>query len=547
MDSSIKKIIDSVLDFCEVLEGVVDLEEISVKQAVNLDLMQYLLYLSAADGHIADEEAQFIKDYFGWDLKPDEWKRFIQDRHIYSTSFEEKIPVSLTIFVKAYKAAIRINNDFPDICDMYIEMFEAVGMYLIASDGNCDKQEMQDWNTYMDNLKSYVADNICDDNIITKEDDTSSKREKGIKKENIKFLKCPNCGKLLQNKGTYCTECYEDYDEMFFEDKNYIHPISEVTYYEFESGINEKEYKTICFLTQSSGFIISPKTFDEYIKDYFCEPFLVERGKIVEESVSKDSYVKYGDYLYNADTLYSYSGEIPESNYFEAYFYYNQYVKPIWFFPDGRVIMYDGTDHDGKISDEGIYIRDGEIIRAEMYKKETGEKYTRFWLIVEGTLCRDAYANEDAIKRIKKLSEKPLTKNTSVLSGYTITKEEFFNNYPCEYCNARRTFVDTTWDYRAFGSISVSGRCKKCNNYFVECGEPKEIKRIAYKGSEPNPYLKPAAGATRYMDNPCPYCGSYEVRHTKWSDKQMSAAFWGFFSYKLHTNYKCDNCGKMWE
>ena len=200
MDSSIKKIIDSVLDFCEVLEGVVDLEEISVKQAVNLDLMQYLLYLSAADGHIADEEAQFIKDYFGWDLKPDEWKRFIQDRHIYSTSFEEKIPVSLTIFVKAYKAAIRINNDFPDICDMYIEMFEAVGMYLIASDGNCDKQEMQDWNTYMDNLKSYVADNICDDNIITKEDDTSSKREKGIKKENIKFLKCPNCGKLLQNK-----------------------------------------------------------------------------------------------------------------------------------------------------------------------------------------------------------------------------------------------------------------------------------------------------------------------------------------------------------
>lgn len=52
---------------------------------------------------------------------------------------------------------------------------------------------------------------------------------------------------------------------------------------------------------------------------------------------------------------------------------------------------------------------------------------------------------------------------------------------------------------------------------------------------------------TQYLNYPCPYCGSYKVRRAKWDDKSWSAAFWGAFSYKLHCNYKCDNCKKMWE
>lgn len=50
-----------------------------------------------------------------------------------------------------------------------------------------------------------------------------------------------------------------------------------------------------------------------------------------------------------------------------------------------------------------------------------------------------------------------------------------------------------------------------------------------------------------HLDNACPYCGGYQVRRAKWEDKQMSVAFWGFFSAKLHANYKCEKCGKMWE
>lgn len=54
------------------------------------------------------------------------------------------------------------------------------------------------------------------------------------------------------------------------------------------------------------------------------------------------------------------------------------------------------------------------------------------------------------------------------------------------------------------------------------------------------------AWAIRYSTNPCPYCGHYAVRSTKWEDKQLSIAFWGVASSTIGKTYKCEYCGKMW-
>lgn len=53
--------------------------------------------------------------------------------------------------------------------------------------------------------------------------------------------------------------------------------------------------------------------------------------------------------------------------------------------------------------------------------------------------------------------------------------------------------------------------------------------------------------AIKYCTYPCPHCGHYKVRYAKWEDKKASVAFWGIHSSKLGTNFKCENCGKMWE
>lgn len=57
---------------------------------------------------------------------------------------------------------------------------------------------------------------------------------------------------------------------------------------------------------------------------------------------------------------------------------------------------------------------------------------------------------------------------------------------------------------------------------------------------------KNAAPWERYYPYPCPYCGHYKVRPSKWDDKRMSVAFWGIHSQKIGKQYKCDYCGSMW-
>lgn len=52
--------------------------------------------------------------------------------------------------------------------------------------------------------------------------------------------------------------------------------------------------------------------------------------------------------------------------------------------------------------------------------------------------------------------------------------------------------------------------------------------------------------AIRYSTSPCPYCGHYKVRYAKWEDKRDHVLFWGATSEKLGTNYKCENCERMW-
>lgn len=54
------------------------------------------------------------------------------------------------------------------------------------------------------------------------------------------------------------------------------------------------------------------------------------------------------------------------------------------------------------------------------------------------------------------------------------------------------------------------------------------------------------AWTVRYFTDPCPYCGHYKVRYSKWEDKRFSIAFWGIASSKIGQKFKCENCKRMW-
>ncbi len=358
-----------------------------------------------------------------------------------------------------------------------------------------------------------------------------------------KLILCPNCGKIQPNNGTYCGSCLKHFDEMVFQKKNILNPISETIFFSID---NKKDYLKLCYVNDQKGIIFSPSCDNaNYKEDYFDDEFSVSNGKIiVNNSIGTAEYERYGEFLYMANTQYF--GEIASTNYFEAYCSFNNVCKPIWFLADGRILMFDGIDESLKPSDEGRYFREGNLIRTDIVNKITGKKEISVWLVANGKLCRDVYATEKGIEQIKQIERKsmPLSGGSEYFSS--ISQKEFFNNYPCKWCNARREWINQEWEYESFGSISASALCRACKRPSIECDEPSEMKRIAYQGN-PNPYYHRPVGESGYLDSPCPYCGAYRVRYAKWEDKQMSVAFWGFFSHKLHSKYKCDKCKQMWD
>lgn len=536
MDKKLKHEIAELLYIAKNIDGLnVDLGN-AVYGMIKMELLKYLYYLTSLN-EFNDKQIEFIQEYL--DIKiTDQMKRRIDcfDRD----EIENSIPNGLIYFVTKCNDEYKSKHKHLNICSHYYITYYSLG---ISFAPNCIDREMvvKKTNTFVEKLHTYIEKNLFTSDNYLDEDLEENIPSKGIEKKSD-FLKCPNCRAIIKNEGYYCPECFEDFDDMHFADADYIDTSVAPKYYDISLD-NENIYNKYYYTSEKAGIVIS--VYSESDEEYISDTFKVEGENIItEDKTFGESYSKYADYLYIKDTMYL--GNIPETTYFEAYCYFNSNVRPIWFLADGSVRIYSGNGADDVVDFVGRYIREGELLRVDTVCKNTGEKHSSIYLIVNQRLCRDAYANENAMKKIYALKEIKNPVLTNSFSNATITEKEFFDNYPCPYCNARRCFNNIGWEYKAFGSVSVYGRCGKCNAFFIESGSLEEIKRIAYSGSKDTNYHL-TAGAVRYLDNPCPYCGAYQVKYAKWSDKRMSVAFWGFFSSKLHRNYKCENCGKMWE
>lgn len=125
-------------------------------------------------------------------------------------------------------------------------------------------------------------------------------------------------------------------------------------------------------------------------------------------------------------------------------------------------------------------------------------------------------------------------------------KEKFLKEYRCPRCGSTNMWYDMDFDIENDGYYQFSASCKVCDRLVFEHANFVTDLIPQSKDPEPSPRQK-APWETQYLPHPCPYCGAYKVRYAKWDDKSWSAAFWGFFSHKVHSNYKCDNCKEMWE
>lgn len=161
-----KNKIEMIIGFFENLCGVCDQfesvgvwnEEVPLRKMFTLEYAAFMMYLSASDGCIHDNEAKLIYAITGYDQRPEEIEAFVERENIYSEEFEERTP---TIFAVAceFERICYANGLDPkkqSFVEQFFMLYKLTGELLLEIDGEVSDDEYEDLNIYMNNIEQFI-------------------------------------------------------------------------------------------------------------------------------------------------------------------------------------------------------------------------------------------------------------------------------------------------------------------------------------------------------------------------------------------------------
>ena len=165
MNYELKNLVDQMYGLNDTLDegslGLARNTNTTLRECIQVELLSYLMYLSAADGNIAWQEASFIRDYIEYNLTTDEIHQFVVENQIYSTEFEEKVPLSMQVFVRADNAVFDTNGYNDSLgSELLFTVFESLGKEFLACDDEVSDDEIRDLTIYLNMLKNYINSEV---------------------------------------------------------------------------------------------------------------------------------------------------------------------------------------------------------------------------------------------------------------------------------------------------------------------------------------------------------------------------------------------------
>ena len=159
MNTALKRVIDELYTLCDPNGASVSGAAAGTsteREQLKTEFIDFLSYLSSSDGTISESEAEFITEYFGSSFTPEELKTYVEKNGTYSTAFENKAPKTLERLVAQDNALFKQRLDLASSAGAsYIDVFDCLGKEFLVCDGDADKQEIEDFSTYMDMLRKY--------------------------------------------------------------------------------------------------------------------------------------------------------------------------------------------------------------------------------------------------------------------------------------------------------------------------------------------------------------------------------------------------------
>ena len=145
------------LSFCKMLNDIADTGEKNFDELAKEDLAYFLLVLSRCDDQENNSEVYFILKCLGIDSLAD----VDIDSYPEEKIFVKDAPKSLIILAKIDNLikAKNMEDKIPNLCEMFIDVYESLGKELILVDDFIEDIELKTLNDYLDMIREFAFNN----------------------------------------------------------------------------------------------------------------------------------------------------------------------------------------------------------------------------------------------------------------------------------------------------------------------------------------------------------------------------------------------------
>ena len=156
-----KESLDTLYELCDSIDNTPfgvkkEHSDLSLRKLLFVDVMSFILYLSASDGHVSWQEAKYLGDLFESHMTTSAMEELIEKHNLYSVSFEQKVPNSFPYFVKMDIAMARAGKALDNpVAVMMIDFFKLLGENFLSCD-NVTSSERDDLQTYLNTMADYA-------------------------------------------------------------------------------------------------------------------------------------------------------------------------------------------------------------------------------------------------------------------------------------------------------------------------------------------------------------------------------------------------------
>lgn len=160
MNSSLRQFLETMYSIVQSIgSNFAGTEEMD--KACKYELATFMMYLSASDGTIDRTESKVIGYYTGLDMTPQQIGDHIRENNIYSTDFENRVPETVKLLVKADNLVYQNNGNVEQFgSELMLKAYRGLADELAGADGEVSLNEKADIDIYIGNIERYIDDNL---------------------------------------------------------------------------------------------------------------------------------------------------------------------------------------------------------------------------------------------------------------------------------------------------------------------------------------------------------------------------------------------------